>query len=270
MSLVSLALRVAIVQAVKGRTVAGDRVFDSAIETLDEIITSSPAPIVIVSIDEAETSAASGMTLLSAPDRLTILIEAAVAEAVTTVGTDDAGAETAVVVRAASEGLEATLDILHRQMARALLTPIGAPWSDLWRRFACRIARIERKRGGGADKGTRFASRFLLVTVEPIDDPGFGEAAPEPWSDLIAAMRGGADLAGLAAVMEAEITAPAGLADWRRVQALLGVSEETVRGTGIAPPYADDPEAPPVIESYETMAGPIDAPRADEIAGPEV
>ena len=78
-----------------------------------------------------------------------------------------------------------------------------------------------------------------------------------------------AELAEMADLFAAEIEAPAELADWRRVQALLGIDEESVRGLGIAPPLPDTAEEPVVLTVYEAMEGSIDADRVAEIAGPE-
>jgi hypothetical protein len=267
--LVGLALRLAIVKAIRGRTLAGDRVYDSAVETIDDLIRREPSPIVIVSVDEASGDNVAASALLGMVRRLTILIETAVAGAANVPATGDDDGADAIVISGTSQGLEASLDLLDRQVCRCLLTPAAAPWSDLWRRLALRIAHYERKRGGSAESGVRFAARFHLLTLEPIADPAPGvtlDAAGEVWADLVAAMRADADLAGLAEAVDTEITKPEGLADWRVAQALLGVSDADIAGLGITAP--DAPQSPVDLVSYTALEGEVDVTRADEVDGP--
>ena len=270
MALASFALRLSIVMALRGKTLAEARVYDSAIETLDQLVKGEASPLIIVSADEADSEAVKPASLLSGVGQLKILIETAVARAVQIPGEDAQGAETVLSIGPTDQGLEFTLDVLERQIARVLETPDTTPWSDLWRRFAMTIPVVEKKRGGSGEAGVRFASRFIILTIVPIDDPPVGAMAAGPWADLIAALRAEpeTEMQGIGNVLAQEIEAPEGLADWRKMQALLGIAEESVRGLGIAPPYTGTPEPPPAIESYEAMDGPIDAERADEIAGP--
>ena len=101
------------------------------------------------------------------------------------------------------------------------------------------------------------------------NDPAPGvplDAAGEVWADLVAAMRADAELAGLAEAVDAEITKPEGLADWRVAQALLGVSDADVAGLGITAP--DAPQSPVDFVSYTALEGEVDVTRADEVDGP--
>ena len=266
MSLVGLAIRIALTQAIRGRTIAEDRVYDSAIETLDQMAKGEARPLVIVSVDDAEGGSMGDCASLMAADRMNILIELASAGPVEIEGEDGAEADTQVATESTSQASEMTLDVLWRQISRVLLTPVGDPWADLWRSL-CTVTAVELKRGGSADAGVRFASRFYLVTVNPMADPDFGVAPSAVWRDLIEALDA-AGLSGVAEIIRAEITDPDGLADWRQIQARLGIATEAVTGLGITPPYDGDPEDPDPIASYDTGTGPIDADRAEEIDGP--
>jgi hypothetical protein len=82
MSLVALALRIATVKALAGRTFAEGRVFDSAIAPLDVTVSEERAPLIVVYTDE-ESAEVSGHDLL-VPDRaLSLVIHCAVASKVT-------------------------------------------------------------------------------------------------------------------------------------------------------------------------------------------
>jgi hypothetical protein len=255
MSLAALALRVITVKALLGRTVAADRVYDSKIETIDELIRRQPAPLLVVSVDDADSRGSTEREpTLSGDDSLTLLLETAVSGPAEVVD-DSAGVMISLPMQATSQGLEATLDILWRQAARALsVTTTSAPWGNLWHEFVLKILRIEKRRGGAADKGVRFASRFILISVQPIDDPQFGSPPDGPWATLLAAMAADANLAGLGELIAREIEEPAGLADWRVAQALLGITDAGIRGIGLAPFGASDADAEAIGETAAPLA----------------
>jgi hypothetical protein len=269
MSLAALALRLIAVKAITGRTLAEDRIFDSQIESIDSLVKRMPAPLVIVSVDDADSRGGEGEPpSLGQDETLTLLFETAVAGQVEV----DSAGEPITIFAATSQGLEATLDVLWRQVSRALLaTPTSAPWGDLFWQFVERMVRIEKRRGGGAEKGVRFASRFILLTLEPAAEPAHGEPVSGRWAALLAAMRGEDDLGELADALEREIEAPAGLADWRIEQAKLGVSDKAARWIGLGPFAAQESDEAAVgeeaaelveVESDAEMA--LEAPESGE------
>lgn len=270
MSLVSLALRIAVTEALKGRTLAENRVVDSELAAISDLIGESPAPIIIVSVDDASGERdKAGLSLLDAADEIGLLFEIAVASRVTAEALDGAGDASVIAIEPTSKGLEASLDILWRQVSRALLTPLdGEPWGEIVRQLILKMTRFQMKRGGEAD-GNRVATRFYLLSVEPIAEPDFGRPAGDVWAELIAAMERTAGLAELARVIRAAIEQPAGLADWRVVQARLGLPEAEVRALGIAPPYSGAPEEAGALGSYQLLSGVVDAAAADAVVGPQ-
>lgn len=269
MSLVSLALRIAVTEALKGRTLAEGRVVDSELAAISDLIGDSPAPLIVVSVDDASGERdKAGLSLLDAADEIGLLFEIAIASRVTAEAIDGQGAASLIAIEPNSKGLEASLDILWRQVSRALLTPIdGEPWGEIVRQLILRMTRFQMKRGGEAD-GNRVATRFYLLSVEPIAEPDFGRPAEDVWAELLAAMERTASLVEMARILRAAIEQPAGLADWRVVQARLGVSEAEVRALGIAPPWDGVPEDPPAFEGYQLLGGLVDEVAAEAVDGP--
>lgn len=269
MSLVSLALRIAVTEALKGRTLAEGRVADSELGAISDLIGESPSPLIVVSVDDASGERDKpGLSLLDAADEIGLLFEIAIASRVSAEAKDAAGDVSMIAIEPTSKGLEASLDLVWRQVSRALLTPLaGETWGDIARQLILRMTRYQMKRGGEVD-GSRVATRFYLLSVEPLAEPDFGRPAEGVWAELITAMEGTAGLVELARILRAAIEQPAGLADWRVVQARLGLPDSEVRALGIAPPYAGDPEDPPALAGYHLFAGLVDAAGAEIVDGP--
>ena len=66
MSLTRLAMRLAAARALLDSTLAGDRVFDSAVDPIDQTIAEPRQPILVLTTDEHEL-AVTGETLAVAP-----------------------------------------------------------------------------------------------------------------------------------------------------------------------------------------------------------
>jgi hypothetical protein len=269
MSLVSLALRTAVTEALKGRTLAEGRVVDSELAALSDLLGEAPAPIIVVSVDDASGERdKAGLPLLDAADEIGLLFEIAIASRVTAEAIDGEGTTSLIAIEPNSRGLEASLDILWRQISRALLTPLaGEPWGEIVRGLILKLNRFQMKRGGEVD-GSRVATRFYLLSVEPIAEPDFGRPAADVWATLLAAMEHTAGLAEMAGILRAAIEQPSGLADWRVVQARLGITEAEARALGIAPPWSGSPEDPTSFESYQLLGGLVDAESAETVDGP--
>lgn len=270
MSLAALALRIAVTEALKGRTLADARVADSELAAISDLIGEAPSPLIIVSVDEASGEIDKpGLSLLDAADELVLLFEIAIASKVTAEAKDAEGGVSMIAIEPTSKGLEASLDILWRQVSRALLLPLpDTQWGEIVRRLVLRLRRFQMKRGGEVD-GSRVATRFYVLAIEPVAEPNFGSPAVGVWAELIAAMEGSAHLRELARILRASIEQPAGLAGWRIDQARLGLPEAEVRALGIAPPDSGTPEDPVPFSGYELLAGMVDAEAATELDGPQ-
>ncbi|MBB4267352.1 hypothetical protein [Roseospira visakhapatnamensis] len=198
MSLSCLALRLATVAALRGRTLAGDAVADSARPALEGVAPDARPAVAAVYTDREET----------APRAADLL--AGAARGVLSV-------ETAVMARAAPDGpwtvpvtdadAEATLDRLDRQIRHALMDAQN-PWARLWRRLVADVSAVTRHRDADADAEARDrpARHHLRIDLVLLAEPPAGHTATGVWADLLVLLA--ADTSGLAAwepVVRAEI-----------------------------------------------------------------
>lgn len=261
MSLAALALRICTVLAVRGRTPAETRVYDSELAPLEDLAADEPKPFVTVAIDEVSAKYEKGQGLLGGTDTVSLVIEAALARRITLPD----GEGNAVQLPDTTMGLEAALDLVERRIRVVLSGDPG--FAELWRRLVLRLHSTTRVRGGDTREGVRFAARQIVIDVEPIDDPPAG-CAPEAgsvWSDLVAALRAipvapaaGADpelaaYRGLAEVIDAEMRSPAGLADWQIVATSLGLTGAAVAALGITPHGLDPTTVEPAPLTTVTL-----------------
>lgn len=228
MSLSRLALRLCTIRALKGVTFAEDRVFDSAILGIDFVESQERMPVLVVTTDDDEGTT-DGLDLIGFNRTLDLVIEIAVA---TFVRAGDGTVE--FTIPHTDEGLELSLDLMGRQVLRALQAS-DRSWSELWRSFAMSVDKITARRGSDAKDGIRFAARQIVITCKPLADPPFGEGVPSgPWAALLAALRADPQFRNIADVVEGSIAGPV-LPDWRQAKASLGLTRGAVRGIGVAP-----------------------------------
>ncbi|RWX72587.1 hypothetical protein [Mesorhizobium sp. M2A.F.Ca.ET.039.01.1.1] len=271
MSLVALAARIATVKALENATLAAGRVFDSAIDPIDQKIAEEAVPVLIVYTDD-DVRTVTGRDLINATRQLDLVVESAVASKVTYTQGDDQ--VEAIEIPFTDAGLELTLNFMDRQIARALLSDQG-PWAALWRRIVLQPSKITSKRGGSSEKGVRFAARQMTITAETLSEPGFGAQATEFWADFLAALESDADpaLHKLAAMIRAEIETPT-LPAWRQAIAELGVNPSTAQAIGIAPlPEGDSVGSPVAVITTNDQDGDdwtLDQAAIDAALEPEV
>lgn len=265
MSLCALVLRIATVQALKGVTLAEDRVHDSELTPIDKLAADQPKPSTAVYIDESR-EAVEGHDWLDA-DREVDLVLASVAATRATIRSGD-GPEDIATVPKTDGGLELTLDLLDRQNRQVLLSGDETGWAGIWRRLVFRLVSIETQRGGN-DEGTRFAARETVITIKTLSEPQFGAEPEGVWLDFIALCRATLGLENMGDMIETAITSPTGLEPWQIDQARLGVTRDDMRGLGLAPPLPiTTPDAEPV-ETIDTGSGPRTAEDVDLALGPE-
>ena len=155
MSLARTILRIAAVQAITGNTLAGDAVFDSDIDPIDQRVSSvdEPRPLIVIYTDD-DQSTPTGFADFLQGGQVELVIEVVYAGR-TTVSLDPDGPdgpETAEIIEISGRDAanEILLDLIERQAIRAL-TMGGGTWSQIWRLVAsncadCRDAALRRNR----------------------------------------------------------------------------------------------------------------------------
>lgn len=261
MSLVSLALRLATIRALKGRTFAEDRVFDSRIEAIDTLARNETAPIIIVTTDDDEVEI-EGRDLFAGNHKHELVIEAAVWTKVATEKDGDA-----LIIPATDAGLEASLNIFCYQIVRALAGD-GGEWGDLWRSIVTATPKAASRRGADDSNGVRYAARQLTYTVDHIAEPMPGRmpAEGETWFRILTMLKADPEFAAIGKIVETEIAAVS-LMEWEQVRAALGLANDESGWIGSRPVKIDD-EVP--LDAVELDDGfTLDDAAAQNADGPE-
>ena len=183
MSLARLAMRIAAARALRGATLAEERVHDSAIAPIDQTIAEERQPILIVTTDDHEMEV-TGRDLFHGDVSCDLVIEAAIAARV-----EVAGEESVITIPHTDEGMELALDLMEHQVMAAL-TRERSDWSHVWMKLVPRISRRLSRRGASVEKGVRFAARQIVLTCDLIEAPTDGAtiAAGTAWADLLFVM----------------------------------------------------------------------------------
>lgn len=268
MFLAALALRICAFLALYRQTMAGERVYESAIAPVDDLAGEDPQAFLTLYVDEAMGQKPAG--LMTAAEKVTLVIEAAIGQAMTVAGQQGEDVRE-IGIPATDPALEWSLDILGHQIVRALAGAAG--WGDLFRRFGGgQIVSAAAIRG--VLDGPRVALRQIVLEIAPLAEPDEAALDPDlavtPWIDFLAALRGipedpvlGTDpemavYPQLADAIEGAIRTPLG-GPWRAVAARLGVAAETAVGLGITP----HPLVMPVAEAADFTAVSVDGDRID-------
>jgi hypothetical protein len=252
MSLARLAMRIAAARALRGATLAEDRVYDSAIAPIDQTIAEERQPILIVTTDDHEM-AVTGRDLFHGNVSCDLVIEAAIAARVE-LPSDDGG-ESIITIPHTDEGMELALDLMEHQVMAALIRECS-DWSRVWMKLVPRISRRLSRRGASVEKGVRFAARQIVLTCDLIEVPSDGAVVAEgtAWADLLAVMETDPDLGPIAQMLSAEIEGTP-LADWRRAANMLGIHLETADAVGLGP-VLDLSNDPGLSDELDVTGGP--------------
>lgn len=260
MSIVSMALRLSARRLIEANVLEGTRVFDSALAPIGDMIGSEPRPFIVVA-SEDQRSTITGRDVNGGQSAMDLVVEIVHAAERQFTTEDGEGVETVVQVPNTDAGLEFINEITQRQVIRALLEG-PEPWGSIFKRLSPSITQINVRRGGGAE-GARFAARQIVITIEPLNEPGFGAlpAGGTPLADFLAAMEADADFAPLVpAVRSAIIGEP--IANWRQPAATLGLTDSEARALGVMP-IIDPGEAP--VEIVEAALFGIGSANAEVI-----
>jgi hypothetical protein len=234
MSLTRLAMRVAAARALKGNTLAEGRVFDSAVDPIDQAIKETRQPLIVLTTDDHE-STVTGRDMIMGEHECSFVIEIAIGSRVKMETTDASGSVVSLAFPHTDEGMEITLDVLEHQVVSAL-TRDDNGWSRAWMNLVPKITKKVSRRGASAENGVRFAARQIVLTCDLIGIPQTGKPISKgtPWSEILAAFDADEALQPLALVLRSEIEGVP-LTDWRSAAATLGVPLAGADMVGIGP-----------------------------------
>ena len=247
MSLTRLVMRLTAARALRDRTLAGARVFDSAVDPIDQTIAETRQPLLVLTTDEHGLDV-TGRDLNSGAHRCDLVIEIAIASRVEVPASDGDGGQISIAIPHTDEGMELTLDIMEHQVTRAL-TRDDTAWSRTWMKLVPRITRRLSRRGASSENGVRFAARQLVLTCDLVDTPlaGGSIASNSAWGDVLVLMEADPILVNIASLLRAEMDGTP-LADWRRAAETLGVPLEVVNQIGIGPVEDLDADPQPLAD----------------------
>lgn len=209
-----IALGMATVAALKGATLVGDNVLLAQIAALDaddagNLISDQQKPFISVYVEGAKLEGETALRALHRSGPTDLVIEIGIAATMVGVDPDTGEAEVIPGIPATDAAFEFYLGLVSRQVVNALTDPANA-WAEIWRGLSSGVLKVERRRTGDAANGVRIAAHQIVITVDLLPDPVYGEpvAPTSIWARFFAAL----------AEDESEITA----AKLAALQALLG------------------------------------------------
>lgn len=252
MSFVRTALRIAAVEAVRGRTSVADNVLDSQIAALDQagdgaLRTDQEKPFVAVYLYDGKAQAA-GRSLVE-NGVVELAFEIGIAASMTVLDQDTGEAHVVAGMPATDRAFEMYLDLVGRQL-RDALTDEGNPWGQIMLGLTVVIEAINVVATRSGDEGQRVAGHQIVLSARLIDDPVRGEPLdPDlPFGRFLAALEGSADPVyhKQAELMRAVIEAPAG-ADWQTLQRRMGMTDAQLLALGRGPIAQDVDRTTPAM-----------------------
>lgn len=219
-----IALRIAAVEAIKGKTLVGDNVLDSQIGALDvagdgTIVTDQKKPFISVYTEGSIEAGRLDFRSVHNVGETELLFEMGMTAAMT--DTDPDTGESRLVgigIPATDPAIELFLEAVGRQVINALADPDNE-WAAIWRDLAKSHTKIQRRRASDAGTGTRIAAHQTVITIDLLPEPIYGRplAGTSVWSRLFAKMDATNHpyLAIMRSLIESE-TPPTTLDTWRR------------------------------------------------------
>ena len=235
MSIIALAIRMSATRALEteGATLAGARVFDSAITPLDEMVSAEPKPMIVVSTED-DSAEVGGADWNSGGRSIQLVIETAMSQSVELPDGEGQG----VLVPNTDAGLELTLAVLSRQISACLFGRGGGAWGVVFRKFVTGTSEVVSRRGIQSKEGARIAARQTVYSISAMAEPPFDQpvAANTPLGAFLAAAAADPQTATLAALIREVIEGePVGWPETYSVAAMIaGLSDELGQAIGIS------------------------------------
>lgn len=242
MSLIRSVVRLCAVAALRDRTWAESRVYDSDSTPLLDALnkqTKQTKPYITVFTDEHALSEIYGRDLYTSDTRMSLVLEYGIASAAQVKVKDEEGTETVLNIPQTDQSLELLVDLIETQIIYALVSDPNSPFGELLRRMINRFVRVPSIRGGASDKTTRWAARQMTMICDVISSPPPGVVLypDHPVRDFMTMARsaeylhlGMKEAADIIDKMINEVAAP----EFRQGQAWQGLTEKGIQGTGIS------------------------------------
>jgi len=241
MGVIRQLIQIAMVEAVRGKTLAGDDVFDSRIDSLPALLKDSRRPMLIFSVEESkqDEDGSSEKGFFGRRSELQVLVQAAVASVREVRDGNDV-----VMLPSVGEsdaGFEATLNMLERQW-KTVLTAHESPWANVFRGLVNCVGKISDARAVDPETGRKHASRYTQVALDVIDEPLPGDPTPEVVELGLALLEadGDAGYAEIAGLYRSMLNHGNAWPDWRKIQSSLFMSRDQMAALGLGPLSIDD------------------------------
>lgn len=262
MSLARIALRIAAVEALKGRTLVDANVLDSPNGALDVqedgSITSGIKDRPFISVF-TDTGSAEGMTGRSLIENgsCALVIEAGLSVAMTEKDEETGVARLiGVNIPPTDRNLEFYLDIVQRQVLDALSDPDNE-WAEIYRGLHYRVTKVEIGGKRNTDDGQRLAGHQTRITLDLIDDPVFGEPLDSgaPLARFFARLQTSSD--PIYQTQAATMLDLVGGTDpeWKTLQRRHGMTASELLAIGRGPIEQDGDRATPEMEDADVELG---------------
>lgn len=223
-----LALRIATVRALRGKTYALANVFDSQQTAIDDLARDQPQPFIVVYTDDGRYNSGHRDLLSYTGDHRVdvgyqhLVIEMGITQLMTL--RDDAGNElTGAGSPRTDAALEYRIDLMERQVIAALLDQ-SSDWAGFWREMVVKVATRDSSRGGNVQDGVRFVGRQIRLSVELWREPTPGAALSKLWQRFLALAQADADLAPLVPDVVASLAGAGTYTDSQLVAMTYGLS----------------------------------------------
>jgi hypothetical protein len=245
MSLLRAMIRACAVGALRDKTWAEERVYDSDLTPLAQAVYGGPAkPYCVVYTDQDDVQPVTGVgEIYDGRNRaLSLAVEIGIAGAVRATKGDPLS-PLVLKFAATDVGMEWACDVVSAQVFAALSGDYKSAWGELFKRFTVNIRRVPSRRGGQASQGVRYAARRIIFVVEPMYDfsPGLIPKVGHPVYDFVTLARSQplSNQIDYAGIIEGLLVVATAAPDWRVIQGQLGLTKEGIEAINAAVPLPD-------------------------------
>ena len=261
MSLVGFAIRLAVQRLLVDRTWAGDRVQNSPIDPVTDLLEGEvkDKPLIAVFTNDYEGDN-EGRDIGGRTASMDLILFAYLPP--TIVRIDEEAGE--IEFEARDAGGASALDLIGHQIRTALVFG-PAVWRRVYEAMVVQITKVRaRPILVELDKGIRLPAREIILSLKVVPEPDIAKPLGPHWTILHQAMLTDDNASPIADLLKNMIEQPADLPTWRQAQANLATSVETVRALGIAPVDATE-EDEAALRVQQDLVGPIETVPPDSI-----